>query len=372
MNPRGHAPPALVLIDEAAWVNQAAGDTPPISTSLVLAAWRGQEARVSALIDASIEDASARGAVRAIRLADYARALLCNGLSRYDDALAAAAHGCDHGDTGLSTWMLGELVEASVRSGRLDIAATAARGLEQRTRASARDWALGIQAQSRALLSARDDAEIFYTEALERLGGGGIALHHARTQLLYGEWLRRRRRRVHAREQLRAAHATFTRARAAGFAERAQRELSATGARARRRVVETRDELTAQEAQIARLAGDGHTNPEIGTELFISPRTVEWHLRKVFTKLGIRSRRQLRGLLPVVTTSVRGGDQGLPQARPPRPKRERDRNAATQPPGDSCSPPNRSSRRPPEPSRPQMESPTRTAASATRPRTRRR
>ena len=170
--------------------------------------------------------------------------------------------------------------------------------LEERTRAAGTDWALGAQARSRALVSDGDDADGLYREALERLAGCRLAIHLARAQLVYGEWLRRENRRVDAREQLRAAHDTFSHIGAAGFAERARRELLATGETVRKRTVETLDDLTPQEEQIARLAVGGRTNPEIGAELFLSPRTVEWHLRKVFGKLGIGSRKELRGALP--------------------------------------------------------------------------
>jgi DNA-binding CsgD family transcriptional regulator len=288
--------PASALAEEADALNAATGNTPLMSTSLVLAAWRGQEARLSELIEARAQDATARGEGRAVALGEYARALLFNGLGRYQAALAAAERACAHEDLGPYAWALAELIEAGARSGSLDVAAAAGRKLEKRTRADGTDWALGIQARSRALLSDGDDADRRYREALERLASGHAGLHLARTQLVYGEWLRRHSRRVDAREQLRAAHGTFSRIGADGFAERARRELRATGAHARKRTVETRDELTEQEAQIARLAGDGHTNPEIGAKLFISPRTVEWHLRKVFTKLGISSRKQLRGM----------------------------------------------------------------------------
>jgi DNA-binding CsgD family transcriptional regulator/tetratricopeptide (TPR) repeat protein len=290
-------PPSSALIEEADAINDASGEAPLVSTSLVLAAWRGQEARAVELIEAGIQDATPEGAPRAISLAEYAGALLYNGLGRYHAALAAAQRACEHQDL-LSTWALPELVEAGARSGNQDVAVAGLRRLEERTPDGATDWGLGIQARSRALLSDGEDADALYRESLERLGSSRFALHHARAQLLYGEWLRRERRRVDAREQLRFAHRMFARIGAAGFAERAHRELLATGETARKRTVETRDDLTAQEAQVVRLAGDGYTNPEIGAELFISPRTVEWHLRKVFRKLGVRSRKQLRGSPP--------------------------------------------------------------------------
>ena len=183
------------------------------------------------------------------------------------------------------------------------MAAAALRALEERTRAAGTDWALGIEARSRALLSDGSTAEPLYLEAIERLERTRIVVHLARAHLVYGEWLRREQRRVDAREQLRTAHEMFSRMGAEAFAERARRELLATGETVRKRTVATTDLLTAQEAQIARLAGEGHTNPEIGAQLFISPRTVEYHLHKVFTKLGINSRRKLRTALQDLDTT---------------------------------------------------------------------
>ena len=267
-------------------------------TSLVLVAWRGRESEALKLIEASVQDATARGEGRAVTLAAYATAVLYNGLGLYELALAAAQQACEYDDLGLFGWALIELVEAGARSGARETAAAALRRLEERTRAAGTDWALGIEARSRALLS--DDgpaAESLYREAIERLGRSRIAVHLARAHLVYGEWLRRENRRVDAREQLRAAHEMFASMGAEAFAERARRELLATGETVRKRTVESRDILTAQEAQVALLVAEGYTNPEIGGQLFISPRTVEYHLRKVFTKLGISSRREVRGAL---------------------------------------------------------------------------
>ena len=260
------------------------------------------------MADASIQAATARGEGRAICMAEFSRAVLYNGLGRYQDALAAAQRACEHEDFGMVGWPLTELVEAAVRGGRPDVATTALGRLEERTRAAGTDWALGIQARSRALAGDGDDAEALYREAIERLARTRIVVHRARAQLLYGEWLRRENRRVDAREQLRAAHDMFGRMGADAFAERARRELLATGETVRKRTAETLYELTAQEAQVARLAVDGRTNPEIGAQLFISPRTVEYHLRKVFTKLDIRSRKELRGALRYAS---RGGRTGV-------------------------------------------------------------
>jgi DNA-binding CsgD family transcriptional regulator len=289
----GHRHPASALLAEAHAINAATESTSLLSTSLMLAAWRGQEGRALQLIEASIQDATAESEGAATALAGYAQALLYNGLGRYQAALSAAEVACRHEDVGPFDWALTELVEAGARGGSFDVAARALRRLEDRTRTGATDAALGVRARSRALVSDREYAGVLHRQGLKWLAGSGIALQLARARLLYGEWLRRESRRVDARGQLRAAHGTFNRLGAEGFAERARRELLATGERVRRRTADTRDNLTAQETLIAGLAGHGRTNPEIGAELFISPRTVEWHLRKVFRKMGINSRRQL-------------------------------------------------------------------------------
>jgi DNA-binding CsgD family transcriptional regulator len=291
---------AEALTAEAKAISEAIGDPPLTYTSLVLAAWRGDEVLASQLIEDSISDASARGEGRTIALAEYGRTILYSGLARYDEAFAAARRACDHEDLGILAAALAELVEAAARNGDRDSAADALRRLAERTSAAGTDWALGTEARSRALLSEGGDVDAHYQEALERLAGSRMEIQLERTRLLYGEWLRREGRRVDAREQLRPSYEFFARVGAAGFAERARRELLATGETVRKRTPETRDDLTAQEAQIARLARDGLTNPEIGAELFISPRTVEWHLRKVYAKLDISSRRQLRSILPGV------------------------------------------------------------------------
>jgi DNA-binding CsgD family transcriptional regulator len=288
---------ADALIEEADAITRSIGAAPLMYTSLVLAAWRGRETPAVTLIEAGIEDATPRGEGRGLSWVEYATALLRNGLGDYDAALAAAHAACVHDDLGLVTWAMVELVEAGARSDRPDVAAATVEELAERARASGTDWALGIAARSRALLSDGPEADALYREAIDRLGRGRIAVHLARAHLVYGEWLRREHRRVDAREQLRAAHDMFDRFGAEAFAERAHRELQATGETVRKRTVDTRDVLTAQEAQVARLAAAGHTNPEIGAQLFISPRTAEYHLHKVFSKLDISSRRQLRGRL---------------------------------------------------------------------------
>jgi DNA-binding CsgD family transcriptional regulator len=288
---------ASSLIEEADAIIEATDMAPLKFASLMLAAWRGNEAEGLELIEAGRREATARGEGMGLGVLEWATALLYNGRGRYAEALAAAQQGCEQDDVGLFAWTLVELIEASVRSGATDATAAALDRLSERTRASGTDWALGIEAGSRALVSDRRDAEPHYREAVERLARTRGVVHLARARLLYGEWLRRENRRVDAREQLRAAHDTFSQIGAEAFAERARGELLATGETAPRRTVETRDVLTPQEAQIARLASDRQTNPEIGAKLFISPRTVEYHLRKVFTKLDISSRKELSSAL---------------------------------------------------------------------------
>jgi DNA-binding CsgD family transcriptional regulator/tetratricopeptide (TPR) repeat protein len=290
---------AASLIDEANAITRATGMAPLKYAALLLGAWRGREAEALDLIDAARREATARGEGMGLGVVEWVTALLYNGLGRYADALAAARRACEHDDVGMFAWSQVELIEASARTGAPDAAALDR--LSERARASGTDWALGIEAGSRALLTDGTRAEPLYLEAIERLERSRGVIHLARARLLYGEWLRRGHRRVDARGQLRAAHADFSRFGAEGFAERARGELQATGETVRKRRDDTRDDLTPQELQIARLAREGLSNPEIGARLFLSHRTVEWHLRKVFTKLDIRSRRELADALPVTT-----------------------------------------------------------------------
>ena len=288
---------AASLIEETDAITQASALAPLKYASLMLAAWRGNEAEALEFFEEGRREATARGEGLGLDILAWATALLYNGNGRYAEAFAAAQRASGDDDAGPVAWALVELIEGGVRSGATDGTAAALDRLSERTQASGTDWALGIEAGSRALLTDGPDAEPLYREAVERLERSRGAIHLARARLLYGEWLRRENRRVDAREQLRTAHETFGRIGAEGFAERARRELAATGETVRRLTVETRDLLTPQEAQIARRAVEGQSNPEIGAELFISPRTVEYHLHKVFTKLGIRSRKELRGAL---------------------------------------------------------------------------
>ena len=258
----------------------------PVHGRLALAAWQGRPG-------AAGDSASAeRGTNRIVR--QYTTALLCNSLGRYEEALAAAEPCCENADhLGYPLWALPELAEAAARCGRADLAERAVAGLAETTAASATDWGLGMLARSRALVSAGESAEAGYLEAIDRLGRTRIRAHLARAHLLYGEWLRRGKRRSDARAQLRIASEMFTAMGAGAFAARADRELAATGERVRRRDVQPVVELTPQESQIARLASEGRSNPEIAAQLYLSPRTVEYHLSKIFAKLDITSRGHL-------------------------------------------------------------------------------
>ena len=265
-----------------------------------LAAWRGRETEVSAMIDATITDAIQYGQGLSIAVASWAEALLYNGLGQYDQAMAAALRASSY-DWELTPkeWALVELTEAAVRSKKTDTAADALTWLAGQADSSGTEWARGIVARCRALLSEGDAAEDLYRQALVHLARTRMRPDLARAHLLYGEWLRRERRRAEARDQLRTAHELLDAMGMAAFAERARRELRATGETARKRVdASTDQQLTAQERQIAQLARNGMSNPEIGTRLFISPRTVQYHLKNVFAKLGISSRNQLGLVLP--------------------------------------------------------------------------
>ena len=295
----GELAEAAMLVEEVETVSEAMVSRFPRYGAVALAAWRGREDDVAALFDASLEDATSRGEGMGWAIIQNAAAVLYNGLGRYEDALTAAGRAAEYpAELGFATLVLPELVEAAVRTGQSDRAAAALLRLTAGAEASGTDWGLGMVARCRALLSEGQEAEGLYREAVERLGRTRMDMELARAHLLYGEWLRRESRRVDAREQLRAAHEMFTRFGADAFAERTRRELLATGEKVRRRLDETRGQLTPQEEQIARLAATGETNQEIGAQLFLSPRTVEWHLHKVFMKLGADSRMQLRDKLP--------------------------------------------------------------------------
>lgn len=285
---------ATALIEEADAITTATGYAPVKYHSVLLAALRGDESQASTLIESARRDGVARGEGRVVGLTNFAVAVLYNGLGRYEEAFSAARQACEDEDLGLYGWCLVELIEAGARSGDLQAAGAALAQLEERARNSGTDWARGVLALSQALLAEETRAESLYRDAIGHLSNTRMAVQLARAHLVYGEWLRRCNRRVDARAQLHTAHEMFTGMGAQAFAERARRELLVTGQKASKRSSTPAGELTAQEAQIAKLAGEGLTNPEIAAQLFISTHTVEWHLRKVFAKLGIKSRRQLR------------------------------------------------------------------------------
>ena len=290
----GDFPAAGSLSAEVTSVIEATNCSVAPYAAVGIAAFRGQEAETAALVEAGTRDAERRGEGKALAFLQWATAMLNNSLGRYDDALIAALTASDESVVHFFvSWSLIEVVEAAARTGKRECAAEALRRLAEHTSACGTDWALGIEARSRALASRPDDAERHYREALERLGRTPLKLDLARAQLVYGEWLRRQRRRRDARDQLRAAFDFFDSVGAAAFAQRARGELSATGERARGRTLEASETLTTQEALVARLAGAGASNRQIAEQLYISPATVAYHLRKVFAKLGVSSRREL-------------------------------------------------------------------------------
>jgi DNA-binding CsgD family transcriptional regulator len=293
----GELTTAALLEEELRGATEATGIAPVPYGRLSLAALRGREAEFSDLIRTTVVEAEARGEGLALTVTEFLAGALYNGLGRYDAALAAALPAERFYTEGSAIWTLTELIEAAVRCGQPERARRAFERVQETTRAAGTDWALGIEARSRALLSDGDDAEELYREAITRLRRTSIRVQLARTHLLYGEWLRRERRRLDAREELRTAHGLFSDFGVEAFAERARLELQATGERPRKRTVETLDQLTPQETQIARLAAKGDTNREIAARLFISASTVEYHLRKAFRKLDVKSRTQLEDRL---------------------------------------------------------------------------
>jgi DNA-binding CsgD family transcriptional regulator len=289
---------AEAVAAESASVAARSGNRFPPHVVLVLRAMQGREAEASAAIASAVEESAASGQGAAATFAQWTAAVLGNGLAHYKEAASAARQAAANPfDPWSALWALPELVEAAARLGDDDLARDALDRLAVMTQPSGNDPALGIEARCRALLSDGADADDLYREAIDRLGLTRLRPELARAHLLYGEWLRREGRRVEAREQLRTAHDMLAAIGMGAFAERARRELIATGEKVRKRGVETRDQLTPQEEQIARLASDGRTNPEIAAQLFLSARTVEWHLGKVFGKLGVSSRRELTAAL---------------------------------------------------------------------------
>lgn len=297
---------AASQVDEIRAVSEATGIAAPPYGPLWLAALRGRDAEVSQLLETSVSEAVARGEGYALADAELVRALLYNGVGRYDAAISVFGPDGERSyDVNSPPRAVAEVIEAAARCGRYELATSLLDKLADMARASSTDWVRGIDARSRALLSEGDSAEHLYREAIERLARTLLRLELARAHLLYGEWLRRERRRTDAREELRTAFEMFTAMGVGAFAGRAERELLATGEQVRTRSVETRDELTAQEAQVARLARDGLSNAEIGERLFISQHTVAYHLRKVYSKLHILSRNQLEQALPVAADIAR-------------------------------------------------------------------
>jgi DNA-binding CsgD family transcriptional regulator len=289
----GELSKAAALLMERERVDQGTREATLPYVPLLLAAWRGDAPGAAELAEEMTRDASDRGEGAALTYADYARAVLCNGLGDYRSAAEAAHAASAVNEIIISPWALYELVEAASRSDQPDRARTAADQLSQLAAASGSNWARGAAARSRALVSGGRAAEEGYREAIELLGRTRMATHLARAHLAYGEWLRRENRRIDARAQLRSAFDALASMGAEAFAERARRELQATGEKVRKRDDDTRADLTPQEEEIARLADEGLTNQEIGAQLFIGRRTVEWHLSKVFAKLDISSRREL-------------------------------------------------------------------------------
>ena len=301
----GRTGAAMSLAAESDAVVEATGSQLTLRTSIVLANWRGRDAEAQALIETGRQDVLQRGEGLWLAANDWGSAIRYNGLGRYEDALAAAERAVQAArGLGPSILLLAELIEAAARSGQPERATGPLARLAEIARAAGTDWALGTCARAAAMLAEGEAAERLYRDAVERLSHIRTRATLARAHLLYGEWLRREHRRVDAREQLRVAYAMLSDMGLEAFAERAHRELLATGETVRKRTVETLDELTPQEVQVARLAAGGQTNPEIGAQLFLSPRTVEWHLSKVFGKLGISSRKELRAALPDAGAAV--------------------------------------------------------------------
>jgi DNA-binding CsgD family transcriptional regulator len=290
----GERAAAASVVGEIQAISEATGVALAPYGAMALAAWRGDEAAAIPLIEAGLADAAARGEDTGVMVTHWVRAVLLNGLARYQDALPAARAAAEHPiESAVIYWALSELIEAAVRGGRPELAAGAYERLAATALAQRTEWSLGLRARSGALLAAGPAADAGYRQAIEHLGRTRIRMELARGHLLYGEWLRRENRREEARGQLRTAYDMLTAAGAEAFADRARHELAAAGEPVAERTARARDTLTPQEAHIAGLAGSGLTNAEIGGQLFLSPHTVEWHLRKVFAKLGITSRRQL-------------------------------------------------------------------------------
>jgi DNA-binding CsgD family transcriptional regulator len=299
----GELTTAARLLEEDRLIGEATGNPPVAYSEMILAAWRGRATEASELIEATVREAAAGGL--GVNVANYVSSMLDNGLGRHDAARDAAWRAFEHDQLGYGPWVVPELAESAARSGDVATVRAVLEWLAQRTRVTPSEWALGIEARVRALLSDGESADRLYRESISRLGRTRVRVELARSHLLYGEWLRRERRRADAREQLHIAYDMLDAMGIEAYAERARRELLATGETARKRTVETTSDLTPQEAQIARLARDGLSNPQIGARLFISARTVQYHLAKVFAKLDISSRNQLHRVLPADPDTAR-------------------------------------------------------------------
>jgi DNA-binding CsgD family transcriptional regulator len=296
---------AASLTEEGQAITEATGSQLAPYAAMALAALRGSQAEASALIGGALSDVGRRGEGIGMSVAEWANAMLHNGLGRYREAMRSAERALYYQEypamryPGAAGWAAAELIEAAARCGKTETAAETYRWIAEMTSASGTDWALGVEARSHALLTEGETAECLYQESIACLGRSRVRTELARAHLLYGEWLRRQRRRGEAREQLRVALDMLEAMGMEAFAERARHELRATGDAARKRAGAASDQqLTVQEAQIARLASDGMSNPEIGARLFLSPRTVQYHLSNVFAKLGLTSRSQLAVALP--------------------------------------------------------------------------
>ena len=301
---RGELGMAALMLDEERLIGEVTGNPPLGFLEMLLAAWQGEEQKATAMIEATVAAATAAGLRKVADFAVYAGAVLDNGLGRHGSACAAAQQVFDSDHAGFAALVIPELAEAASHTGETALVRNALDYINEQAQLVSSPWALGIQARLRAMLAEGEDADALHRESLYHLGRTHVGVEVARGHLLHGEWLRRENRRIDARGALRTAEQMFTAMGATGFAERARRELRASGETARKRISETRDDLTPQELQVARLARDGLSNAEIGTQLFISARTAQYHLRKVFAKLGIRSRVELSHALPPETLPI--------------------------------------------------------------------
>jgi DNA-binding CsgD family transcriptional regulator len=297
---------AAAIVSETDSVEEATGIRSAPYGALMVSAWRGRPRETAELIESTQREAGARGEGIGLAIGAYAGAVISNGLGQYEDALAAAVSASEHREIAAENWGLSELVEPATRCGRPDLAIDALNRLKAKAQATRTAWARGIEARAEALLADHTEADCRFRSAIDHLGRTRIRAELARTHLLHGEWLRREGRRLDARAELNVAYELFMSMGMDAFRQRAAGELVATGEKRRRRMPETRDDLTPQERRVAELARDELSNTDIGARLFLSPRTVEWHLRHVYSKLAIRSRRELGSALGASDSSSRG------------------------------------------------------------------